>query len=124
MIPRPRPRALDRQARKRDEERLYRQQREIALQRDGRRCRICGAGGYVETHHVTPRSHFGSKAVVDKHDAGNLLTVCGGASGCHDMLTGNVLKAYATTPAGAAGAVLVLRYDDAAGDYVTWREAV
>lgn len=108
MIPRPRPRALDRADKQRADASLYQRNRKLALARDGHACRVCGAQFRLETHHVSPRSSFGPKRLAEKHE----------------LLTGNVLRAIATTPEGADGDVLILKYDDAAGDYVTWKDAV
>lgn len=127
-FPKSRPRALDAQDRKRTEEALYRKNRQIALTRDGRRCRICGADGYLETHHVARRSAFGAKRVLEKHDPSNLLSVCAGVRrdgviACHDLLTKNVLKAVSLTDRGTNGPVLVTKWDDREGGYVTFRKA-
>lgn len=48
----------------------YRGQRQYALVRDGRRCRICGESRAVDVHHITPRAQGGSD------DASNLITLC------------------------------------------------
>lgn len=119
-IPKSRPRALDRRDRKRDEERLYRENRAKAFARDGHHCRICGGFRLLECHHVESRSTFGPKRVQAKHDASNLLTVC---ADCHSLITQNVLKVHATAR-GADAPVRIERWDDAQKGYVTHLGAV
>jgi 5-methylcytosine-specific restriction endonuclease McrA len=119
MLRKARPKALDRSDRKAAELRYYKSQRAIAMTRDGHHCRICGGIHQLETHHVQPRSHFGPKRVQHKHDAMNLLTVC---HDCHVLLTGNVLRAYATTDKGAGGPVKIWKYSDSEGGYIVYRE--
>ena len=48
----------------------YRGQRQYALTRDGRRCRICGESRTVDVHHITQRAQGGSD------DASNLICLC------------------------------------------------
>jgi 5-methylcytosine-specific restriction endonuclease McrA len=117
--PKTRPRKLTKGDRSRAEEALYRKNRARALKRDGNRCRICGGAGW-QTHHVERRSHFGPKRVIEKHDVTNLLSAC---NDCHELFTGNVLKAVSTTDRGTSGPVLVTRWDDTTKDYVTFRDA-
>lgn len=119
-IPKPRPRALVKADRSKGEDKLYRQSRLAALARDKHCCRICGAGGYLETHHVARRSAFGVKRVAEKHAISNLYSVC---RDCHKQLTGNVLKAVATTTQGTNGPVLITKWDDRTCGFVTYRKA-
>lgn len=126
--PRKRPTDLVKRERKGDEEKYYRQQKALAKKRDGKRCRICGAGDYVESHHVARRSSFGSREVLAKHHHSNLLTVCAGPRrngvvSCHDLLTKNVMKAVSTTDRGTNGAVFVTRWSDPHQDFITYRKA-
>lgn len=93
---------------------MYQKNRKIALARDHHACRICGAGGMLETHHVQRRSKFGIKCMVAKHHPSNLMAVC---KKCHKLLTGNVITAVATTALGTNGPVLFTHCDgDSFGD--------
>ena len=55
--------------------RPWERMRRRAFDRDGWRCRRCGAGGPLEAHHVTP---IGAGGAV--FDLANLETLC---RGCH-----------------------------------------
>ncbi len=55
----------------------FRRNRLRALQRDGGRCRLCGATESLSIHHVRPRSLGGSDQVE------NLATVC---LACHEAM--------------------------------------
>lgn len=115
--PKARPRALTKADRSRSDAALYLKNRKIALARDKHVCRVCGGAGW-QTHHVERRSHYGSKRVLEKHDPSNLLTVC---DECHGLFTGNALKAVSTTTQGTNGPVLLTKWDDRAGGFVTFR---
>lgn len=121
MISKGRPHALVRRDRQRQDDAAYRAARTQALARDGHRCRVCGAGYGIETHHVTPRSAFGPNRMTAKHHIDNLFTCC---HDCHSLITGHVLRVICQTVRGASGTVLVERYSDEAGGYVTWKDAV
>lgn len=126
MFPKSRPRALSKQDRQRNEDRLYRQNREKALARDGHRCRLCGSHRFIETHHMAKRSSFGSKRVHKKHAVENLLTVCGpevDPKSCHWQIEHNVVRVYATTECGTNGPVRAEKWDDNERGYVVVREA-
>lgn len=119
----PTPRILVKAARKKSEDTYYREQKGIAKRRDSSRCRICGAPAN-ETHHVERRSAFGSKQVEAKHHHSNLLSVCAGLVAkrdgsipCHQLLTGNVLKATSTTARGTNGPVEILKWDVKSGGF-------
>ena len=120
LYPKSRPKALDKAERKRAEESLYARNRKLALARDSRHCRICGSGGYVETHHVERRSAFGPKRLLEKHDVANLLTVC---ADCHEQLTKHILRAVATTADGTNGPVQITKFCDEEQGYVVVRDA-
>jgi 5-methylcytosine-specific restriction endonuclease McrA len=120
MLPKPRPRALVRKDRKRNELQHYKEQRALAMTRDAKHCRICGGMYALETHHVEPRSQSGPKRKVEAHDKSNLLTVC---RDCHRMVTEKLLKVIPTTDQGADGPVRILKYSDADRGYVVWKRA-
>ena len=44
--------------------------KDFVLERDGRKCKVCGFSSVIEVHHVTPRSKGG------KHRQENLITLC------------------------------------------------
>jgi hypothetical protein len=117
-IPKLRPRLLDRRDSKRNEDAYFKEQRALAFARDGNRCRVCGAGFRLEPHHVERRSHFGPKRVVEKHHKSNLYTCC---SECHELFTGNVLKAVSLTAKGTDGPVQITRYSDAEQDWTIFK---
>lgn len=67
-------------------------QRELARQRDGYRCRLCGAperpGRQHDVHHLVPFREFGyvpgeNTRYLQANDLGNLLTVC---HNCHTRI--------------------------------------
>jgi hypothetical protein len=119
----PRPKALDKRDRKREEAQVYRMERAKAIDRDGNKCRICNNTRYLETHHVERRSRYGPKQMLQKHDASNLLTVCGpswNTESCHAMLTGNIYRAEAIDPIlGTNGIVRIEKYSEVEQGYVT-----
>lgn len=53
-------------------------QREKALERDGRKCQLCGEENNLHVHHVLERSWFDHPH--DSHWLGNLVTLC---ASCH-----------------------------------------
>jgi hypothetical protein len=117
------PKLLAKRAKQKAEDAYYEAQQAIRKKKDHYMCRICGAGGYTETHHVERRSSFGSKEVLKKHHHSNLLTVCAGPGrragklSCHAQLTGNVMKAVSTTERGTNGPVLVTKFDEKSGGF-------
>lgn len=123
------PKLLAKRAKQLAEDAYYRDQQAIRKKKDNYRCRICGSDGYSETHHVERRSSFGPKEVLKKHHHANLLTVCAGPGrragkiSCHDQLTGNVMKAVSTTARGTNGPVLVTKFDEKEGGFVTFRKS-
>jgi 5-methylcytosine-specific restriction endonuclease McrA len=48
--------------------------KQIALERDGKKCRICGFDQAVHVHHITPKSKIKDKTT--KHHPSNLITLC------------------------------------------------
>ena len=56
----------------------WREMRREALQRDNRRCQVCGKEYSGQVHHVTPRSQGGTD------DLSNLMTLCGK---CHMLVS-------------------------------------
>lgn len=123
------PKLLAKRAKQKAEDDYYDEQSAIAKDRDHFHCRICGAEGYVETHHVARRSSFGPKEMLRKHHHTNLLTVCagpgrrGGKLSCHTQITGNVMKAVSTTAKGTNGPVLVTKFDEKSGGFRVLQES-
>lgn len=109
----PRPSALDKQARKAGRETAYKQASKAARSRDGHRCRICGSAVAVETHHLRPRSLVGK---ARRDELRNLVTLCGGPGSCHEQVTRHVVKLYAHDEAeGANGFLRVERWHQPKG---------
>lgn len=110
-LKKPRPVALDKHDRRVKRESAYKANRQTALKRDNRRCRIYGLPA-LETHHVVARSLGGS------HDPSNLLSLSPKA---HAEFTTHILKIEGSTDCN--GLLRVLKWDDKAGGYVLFREA-
>lgn len=53
-------------------------------------CEVCGAKAY-DIHHVTPRSHFGSKNKDAQDDVSNLVALC---RPCHNIAHGPTSRAF------------------------------
>lgn len=123
------PKLLAKRAKQKAEDDYYDEQSAIAKDRDHFHCRVCGADGYVETHHVARRSSFGPKEMLKKHHHTNLLTVCAGPGrrsgklSCHTQITGNVMKAVSTTAKGTNGPVLVTKFDEKSGGFRVLQES-
>jgi hypothetical protein len=123
------PKLLAKRAKQKAEDDYYDEQSAIAKDRDHFHCRICGAEGYIETHHVARRSSFGPKEMLRKHHHTNLLTVCAGPGrragklSCYTQITGNVMKAVSTTAKGTNGPVLVTKFDAAEGGFVVFKKS-
>lgn len=118
-LQKPAPRAIGRQDRKRDEDRVYRENSAKAKERDGHRCRICGKHFGLETHHVQPRSL--NRRSKSKHDVNRLLTVCGPSTDiktCHGQFQAKTLKVYPNTDRGTDGPCLVERWSKDEGGFV------
>jgi DEAD/DEAH box helicase domain-containing protein len=56
----------------------WQQQRQLALARDGHRCRTCGAEGLLHVHHIRPFREYSSTLEANQLD--NLATLC---PSCH-----------------------------------------
>jgi DEAD/DEAH box helicase domain-containing protein len=56
----------------------WQQQRQLALARDGHRCRTCGAEGLLHVHHIRPFREYTSYLEANQLD--NLATLC---PSCH-----------------------------------------
>jgi DEAD/DEAH box helicase domain-containing protein len=56
----------------------WQQQRQLALARDGHRCRTCGAEGLLHVHHIRPFREYASYLEANQLD--NLATLC---PSCH-----------------------------------------
>jgi 5-methylcytosine-specific restriction endonuclease McrA len=110
-LKKPRPNALDKQDRRVRRESEYKRNRQIALRRDQRRCRVCGKPA-IETHHVVARSLGGS------HEPSNLLSMC---AADHKAIQTHVLKIEGATDAN--GLLRILKWSDAEKGYVLFREA-
>jgi 5-methylcytosine-specific restriction endonuclease McrA len=82
LLPKPRPKLLDKRARKASKQTDWRKVRIVVLTRDGHRCRACSSKQGLEVHHVVMRSLGG------KDEAGNLIALC---RGCHESVHGHVL---------------------------------
>lgn len=55
--------------------------RTAALERDGRKCRICGREKRLTVHHIDGHGEY---VPEPNHDLSNLITLCGG---CHSAIT-------------------------------------
>ncbi len=110
-LAKPRPSALDKQERRAKRETEYRKNRQIALRRDNRRCRLCGKPA-VETHHIVARSLGGS------HEPSNLLSLC---AIDHKAIQTHVVKIEGATDAN--GLLRILKWSDSEKGYVLFREA-
>ena len=60
-------------------------ERQSALNRDGRKCQICGSDEGLEVHHIIPLGMGGS---VDRDVAENMITLC---AECHGMVHAGML---------------------------------
>lgn len=67
------------------------EQRELVLDRDGHRCRVCGKDGdenSLHVHHIEPRKEFVEEEELDYFEANkqsNLITLC---PSCHQRVEG------------------------------------
>ena len=66
--------------------------RQTVLERDGRRCQICGAGKLVEAHHIDALGFGGSE---EKDVAENMITLC---AGCHGKVHAGMFRIEEFTP--------------------------
>lgn len=82
LLPKPRPRLLDKRAEKQAAKSNYARVRRVVLDRDRHRCRACGSSHGLDVHHVVMRSLGGSD------EASNLIALC---RGCHESVHGHVL---------------------------------
>lgn len=62
---------------------VWKAKRELALERDGFRCRLCNSGDDLEVHHRSYGDELGSETIDD------LTTLC---VECHDIVTATIRR--------------------------------
>jgi 5-methylcytosine-specific restriction endonuclease McrA len=112
------PSAIAKDEKRRNRNNTYAKNSNLAKNRDGYHCRICGGGFNLETHHLVPRSLVG-KAIRD--ELSNLITL---DRDCHEQVTRHVIKlSPVDAQQGANGKVRVTKYSEEEKGYVTITEA-
>lgn len=118
----PKPKGMKAKADRREDERVYRKNRLVALHRENFVCQLCEARAR-EAHHVGERKRSKTRGMPPeyRHDPDWLMAVCGvgNVSGCHSLLETGEVKVY-----GNARKFTCERWEDgkngAPGRHVPW----